>query len=254
VTADLEFLAQHRRIWEAKPRLRETYGRYHDMLLEACPRDAVVLELGCGIGTLARRAQERGYTRWVASDILATDSARLRCDATRLPFRAGAVDRIVFVDVLHHLAAPFTFFAEAARVLAPSGSILCVEPWITPASYPIYRWIHHEGCDLSRPVEAPFAGAGSKPAYEGDNGIPTLLCRRVEPERWRRCGLSPPRVRPFNDFAYLTTRGFRETADAPRAIYAGTRALLDRLLSPCSSLLGLRALIAWTRVDASSPR
>src|SRR5581483_7451274 len=155
MTTDLEFLATHRRIWEAKPNLRDAYARYHDMLLEACPRDARVLELGCGIGTLAARARERGYGRWIASDILATESAHVRCDGTRLPFATASLERIAFVDVLHHLAAPLVFFAEAARVLAPGGEIVAIEPWITPLSYPIYRWIHHEGCDLSRGVEAP---------------------------------------------------------------------------------------------------
>jgi SAM-dependent methyltransferase len=248
--SDAEFLKSHRLVWDAKPNLRDAYHRYHDMLLDACPREARVLELGCGIGTLAARAMERGFTRWIASDILETTSARVRCDASRLPFREGSLDRIVFVDVLHHLAAPLGFFAEAARALAPGGEIACVEPWVTPLSYPIYRWIHHEGCDLSRAVEAPFSAAGSKPAYEGDNGIPTLLCR-LDRARWQALGLSAPAVRPFNDFAYLTTRGFREGPDAPSPVYRGARTLLDGLLAPCSPLLGIRAFIRWSRLARS---
>jgi SAM-dependent methyltransferase len=244
--SDLEFLEEHRRIWGAKPKLRASYGRYHDMLLEACPKDGRILELGCGIGTLTERAREKGFARWIATDILAAPSARVRCDATRLPFARGAFDRIVFVDVLHHLSEPLAFFREAARVLAPGGAVLAVEPWITPLSYPIYRFIHHEGCDLSRDAEAPFSKAGSKPAYEGDNGIPSLLCRRVPGERWRELGFGPPAVRTFNDFAYLTTRGFRGERDAPGAVFASARAV-DRVFSVCSRLLGLRAFLRWER-------
>jgi SAM-dependent methyltransferase len=243
---DLEFLAEHRRIWSAKPRLRESYRRYHDMLLADCPRDGVVLELGCGIGTLTERARELGFARWVSSDILATESADLRCDATALPLASASLDRIVFVDVLHHLSAPTRFFREAARVLKPGGAVLAVEPWVTPLSYPIYRWVHHEGCDLSRDVEAPFSAAGSKPAYEGDNGIPSLLCRRVGAPRWSELGFLPPAVRTFNDFGYLTTRGFRGGRDAPSIVFAAARSV-DVVFGPCSSVFGLRALIKWGR-------
>lgn len=245
--SDLEFLAMHRRIWEAKPRLRECYGRYHDMLLAVCPREARVLELGCGIGTLAGRARDQGYARWVATDILEAESARLRCDATRLPFRAGSIDRIVFVDVLHHVAKPLAFFEEARRALGPRGEVVCVEPWVTPLSFPIYRWIHREGCDLSCDPDAPFSGAG-KPAYEGNNAIPSLLCRRLRAPDWERLGFEPPLVETFNDFAYLSTCGFREGRDAFGPLFEGARVLLDRLLAPCSPFLGFRALIRWRRV------
>jgi SAM-dependent methyltransferase len=243
---DLEFLETHRRIWQAKPRLRECYRRYHDMLLAACPKDARVLELGCGIGTLAERARDQGHERWIATDILETKSARVRCDGEALPFGRGSIQRIVFVDVLHHFSHPRAFFQEAARVLEPGGEIVCVEPWVTPLSYPIYRWIHHEGCDLSRDLDAPFTG--TKVAYEGDNGIPSLLCRRLTTEDWQRAGFEAPRVQAFNDFAYLSTRGFREGSDAWGPVFASARVLLDRFLSPCSSLLGLRAFLRWRRL------
>jgi len=244
--SDLELLQEHRRIWSAKPRLRESYRRYHDMLLAGCPKEERILELGCGIGTLAERARELGYARLVATDILASESAGVCCDAMRLPFAAGSFGRIVFVDVLHHLKEPLSFFREAARVLAPGGTVRAVEPWITPFSYPIYRFIHHEGCDLSRDAEAPFAAAGSKPAYEGDNGIPSILCRRVADARWRELGFAPPAVRTFNDFAYLTTRGFRGERDAPGLAWAAARSA-DRVLGVCSGLLGMRALVQWDR-------
>jgi SAM-dependent methyltransferase len=244
---DLEFLETHRRIWQAKPRLRECYARYHGMILEHCPKEASVLELGCGIGSLAERARAEGYARWIATDILETGSARVRCDATRLPFRPGSIDRVVFVDVLHHLAKPLVFFEEAARTLSSRGEVVCVEPWVTALSFPIYRWIHHEGCDLSRDPGAPFSVWG-KQAYEGNNGIPSLLCRRLGAHDWERLGFEPPASKSFNDFAYFSTRGFREGPDAAGPLFRGARVLFDRLLSPCSGLLGFRALIRWRKI------
>jgi len=245
---DLEFLETHRRIWQAKPRLRECYARYHDMILEHCPREARVLELGCGIGTLAEKARAEGHGRWIATDILETGCARIRCDATRLPFRPGSIDRIVFIDVLHHIARPLAFFEDAARALGSRGELMCVEPWVTLLSFPIYRWIHHEGCDLTRHPGSPFDRTGGKAAYEGDNGIPSLLCRRLRASDWERLGFEPPVVKTFNDFAYFSTRGFREGRDAIGPIFEGARFFFDRLLSPCSGVLGSRALIRWRRL------
>jgi SAM-dependent methyltransferase len=244
-TSDLEFIAAHERIWDAKPFLRETYARYHRLLLESCSPHARVLELGCGIGKLGERARAEGRSRWVSSDIIAAPGASLRCDGTALPVRSGALDHIVFVDVLHHLPAPLEFFSEAARALRPGGSIVCVEPWVTAFSYPIYRFIHHEGCDLSRDVEAPFRGG--KQAYDGDNGIPRLLCKRLDVRRWAELGFAPAAVEPFNDFAYLATRGFRDTRDAPAFVYAAARIGIDQWLAPLAPVLGMRARIRWKR-------
>jgi SAM-dependent methyltransferase len=200
------------------------------------------------LGKLGVRARAEGRTNWIPTDIIAVPAARLLCDGTALPIASGELDHLVFVDVLHHLASPLQFFLEAARALRPGGSVVCVEPWITPLSYPIYRFMHDEGCDLSRDVEAPFAKAGSKPAYEGDNGIPSLLCRKLGPRRWAELGFKVPVVEPFNDFAYLTTRGFRGGPDAPAPLFFTVRAILDRFLAPLAPVLGLRARIRWERL------
>ena len=222
------------------------------MLLARCPKDAVTLELGCGLGHLTEKARARGHGRWIASDIMAVSSARLRCDATALPFATGSLDRIVFIDVIHHMSAPKAFFSEAARVLKPGGQIVAVEPWVTPLSYFLYRFFHVEGCDLSRDVAAPFSASRSKAAYEGDAGLTSLVCWKTDRDEWARLGFSRPSVEPFNDFAYMATGGFREGRDTPRALYRAMRLVLDDVLSPVASLVGFRAFMRWNR--ASPPR
>ena len=245
--ADAELDEEHSRVWRAKPNLRASYGRYHDMILAQCPKDAVVLELGCGLGHLAEKARSRGHARWIASDIMDVSSARLLCDATTLPFASGTLDRIVFIDVIHHMGAPRAFFREAARVLRPGGKIIAVEPWVTPLSYFLYRFFHIEGCDLSRDVEAPFAASTSKAAYEGDAGLTSLVCWKTGKDGWSRLGFARPAIEPFNDFAYMATGGFREGRDSPRALYRAMRLVLDDVLSPVASLVGFRAFMRWER-------
>jgi SAM-dependent methyltransferase len=251
--AEVELVEAHRRVWERKPFLRATYARYHDMILARCPKEARTLELACGLGHLSDAARARGHERWLATDLLAVRHASLRCDALALPFGAGSLERIVFIDMLHHLSAPKRFFREAARVLAPGGEVVAVEPWVTLLSYPVWRFFHQEGCDLSRDIEAPFADGGAKRAYEGDGGLTTLVCTRISREEWRVLGFEAVVVEPFNDMAYLSTRGFREGRDAPGLVYRALRSTFDRALSPLAPWLGVRALIRWVRAGQAPP-
>lgn len=248
--SDQEFLTAHRRAWDRKRSLRDAYARYHALILDRCPDGARVLELGCGLGHLGEAAAARGLS-WVATDVLGVAAARVRCDAMRLPFEGGAFDRVVFVDVLHHLAAPLEFLAEARRVLGPSGSVVAVEPWVTPFSYPTWRFLHHEGCDLSRDPARPFGRAGKR-AYQGDNGVSSLVCRKVGAAQWARLGLGPPQVAPFNDFGYLATRGFRPGPDAPRPLFRLARAA-DRALAAAAPYLAMRALVSWRAAPMEHP-
>lgn len=239
----------HLRTWRAKANLRRSYGVYHARILERCPRDARVLEIGTGLGHLADAARARGIARFVATDIFRAPGAHLRCDALRLPFGEGTFDRVVFIDLVHHLAAPHAFFREAARVLRPGGEVLGVEPWITPLSFPIYRFLHQEGCDLGRDPRHPFPAGGAKKPYDGDNAVALLVCRKTRAEEWRALGLEPPRVEPFNDLAYLSTRGFRDGADAPDAVWRAAHAV-DRAFSALAGVTGMRAFIVWRKPTA----
>ena len=98
------------------------------------------LEIGCGFGQAMRQARELGFT------VVGTElySAYMDyCQARGLEVRPGAVDRIEFdtasfavvfmEDVLEHLAQPFAFLDEAARVLAPRG-LLFVHTWVIDPS------------------------------------------------------------------------------------------------------------------------
>jgi SAM-dependent methyltransferase len=109
-----------------------------DALLE--PRLAELpfpcLEIGCGEGTnlarLVRRGAPVGIDRYpdkVRFAAHAVGAARLAvADAETLPFADGAFAGVLIRDLLHHLADPRRTTAEAARVLAPGGRLLLLEP------------------------------------------------------------------------------------------------------------------------------
>ena len=240
----LERLLEHRRLWGAKPVLACIYEPWFSALLDAAPRGSRVLEVGAGPGFLGQAARRRRPDlRWIASDLHAAPWNALAADAGRLPLAAASIDAVVGLDVLHHLGAPAAFFREAARVLRPGGRLALVEPWITPFSWPIYRFVHQEHCRLSVDPWDPFPAHG-KDSFDGDAAVPWRMVRDTPAERWNELGLRPPRVARLNAFAYLLSLGFRPASLLPAGA-APALVAADRATQPLAPLTALRAVLTW---------
>jgi len=240
-------LLEHRRTWDRKPVLARVYSIWFELLLEGLPRGARVLEVGAGPGfLLAHARRQRPDLRFTSLDIAPAPWNSLVGDAQSLPLRDASLDAVVGLDVLHHLARPALFFAEAARVLPASGRAAFVEPWLTPMSYPIYRWLHQEGVRADLDPWQPFEPGPGKRPFEGDGGLVTRLVRNTPARAWRALGWRAPTVRRLNAFAYLLTLGFKGPSLLPAPLAAPLLAA-DRALAPLAGLLGLRALVALER-------
>lgn len=116
-----------------------------------------------------------------------------------------------------------TFLGEVSRVLIPSGRLILVEPWITPFSYFIFRFLHQERCDLSETpwIVNPSGEAPKKLAFDGNQAIPYLLFG----PRYRSSTLgSLPELKllalePFCLFAYMLSGGFKPMNLLPESLY-----------------------------------
>ena len=245
-------LEEHRRVWQAKPALRRIYGVWFEALLREVPTAGRALEVGAGPGFFRAHARSaRPDVKLTASDIEKTPWQDLVTDCLRLPLRNRSLDAIVGLDVIHHLARPASFFWEAARTLVPGGRIAVVEPWVTPFSYPIYRWLHQEGCrrDLDPWDPFPTAETSPKDAFQGDGAVVWRLLRTTPATKWRTLGFDPPRLRVLNAFAYLVSLGFKPTTLLPNPLVRPLLAL-DQATQALAPWLGLRGLVVWQR---SSP-
>lgn len=243
----LALLEDHRRTWKAKPVLADVYGVWFDALLAAMgPSPTRVLELGAGPGFFSEHARrKRPDLLWIAADVVAAPWNDLAADALRLPFRSATLDMIVAVDLLHHLARPARFFEEAARVLTHRGCLAVVEPWVTPLSYPIYRWLHQEGCTLGLDPWQPF-GDRSKAPMDGDAAVVWRLVRATTEAEWNRLGFGAPRCTVLNGFAYLASLGFKPRSVLPRGL-APALLRVDAVAGVLAPLLGLRVHAVWER-------
>jgi hypothetical protein len=125
----------------------------------------------------------------------------------------------------------------------PGGVLVLVEPWITFASWPVYRLLHHEDCTFRVDPWHPF-GSRTKDSFEGNGALSWRIVRTTSDGEWGRLGLGPPAVRTINGLAYLMSGGFKAATLLPQGLVRPVMAL-DRRLDRLSQWMGLRALLTW---------
>jgi SAM-dependent methyltransferase len=233
--ADEDFVSRHRAIWAARPELRSVYREWFGRLLGWVGGRRPVVELGSGPGFF-----KEYFPDLIATDIVSSPWIDLKCDACALPFGPATVGALVMVDVLHHLPRPLRFMGEAARVLQPAGRLAMIEPWITPMSYLLYRFFHHEDCRLRFDLNRPFQGPGKSP-LEGNAAIPFQVLRHF---RSSAGPLRLVRAEPFLGLAYLSTLGFKCSRPLPSGLVRLAHAC-ERLLDPLLPLAATRILLVW---------
>ena len=118
-----------------------------------------VLDAGCGFGgtldAINARQVRMGLCGFnvdlrqlaLCGDLRAAEGNRFTWvlgDACALPFADGAFDRVLCVEAMFHFPSRRRFFAEAARVLRPGGSLVGTDIVVSPgaraldqASFPI---------------------------------------------------------------------------------------------------------------------
>ena len=244
-----EQLLRHRKVWERKPILRRVYNdEFFARLLASRNPNGISIEVGAG----------PGFFKQFAPDIISTDL--IWCpwldaiaDAQQLPFGSNSVANVFGLDMLHHLATPMTFLSEVSRILTPGGRLILVEPWITPFSYFIFRFLHQERCDLSETpwlINPPGGGAG-KLAFDGNQAIPYLL---FGPNHRSSTLRSLPELKlaalePFCLFAYLLSGGFKPMNLLPEFVYPAL-SRFERATSPLwRRLAALRVLLVLEKVS-----
>jgi SAM-dependent methyltransferase len=112
------------------------------------PKTGLVLEVGCGDGSLARLLAERGYSV-IACDIsLAMLRAAqkncqrlIRVDIDHLPLKERSLDLLVCLGVLEYLPNLAATLSECHRVLKRGGVLLLsAANYVTPAYVALYPW------------------------------------------------------------------------------------------------------------------
>jgi SAM-dependent methyltransferase len=242
----LERFEQHRRAWQQNTALRTLYTRWYRLIRERLPPAAVGpwVELGSGPGFAAEVIPEMQLT-----DVVHASWHTRQTAAERLPFADGTVGALVLFDVLHHLSRPAAFFEEASRVLPPGGRVVMCEPFISPLSFPLYRFFHEERCDFSVDPYGDPAKDGDKGGdpFDGNQAVPTLLLdRRRQQLQARFPALRLVELRHLAGPAYAASGGFSRRS-LPSWVWRSLLAIEDRLPEVAFRLIGFRLLAVLER-------
>ena len=101
---------------------------------------AMVLDVGCGCGYGTEYLATVGARRVIGVDIApeaidyahrhyaSTDIDFLVCDATSIAVASEAIDTVVCLELLEHVANPVQLLQECQRVLKPAGKIILSTP------------------------------------------------------------------------------------------------------------------------------
>jgi SAM-dependent methyltransferase len=237
-----EVFSRHRQVWAEKAVLRRVYHEeFFSRLLAFGRPGGVSIEAGGGPGFF-----KEALPTVISTDLVWSPWVDAVANAQTLPFRSCSTSNIFGLDVLHHLAEPMWFLQEAERILIPGGRLILVEPWITPLSYIVYRFLHQEGCDLyGQPWEKSGTNPTAKNAFDGNPAIPYLLfgARNRKSTLASFPQLMMLTIEPFCLFAYLLSFGFKRANLLPGFLYGAVSTLERRTLPLWRDLAALRVLL-----------
>jgi len=228
--------------WAERPLVRRLYREWHEMIRQRLSATSgSTVELGSGFGSLRETIPDV-----VLTDVEPTPWTTEAVDAEQMPYGDGSLANLVLVDVFHHLARPRRFFDEAARVLAPGGRIVILDPYCSPVSTVAYRLFHQERTDLGAPALEDDVSVGASPLASNQARATLVFFRYLgEFERaWPELTLIERGRLAL--VAYPLSGGFGGRRLAPSFVH-GPLAAAERLLEPLAPLLAFRCLIVLER-------
>jgi SAM-dependent methyltransferase len=183
----------------------------------------------------------------ITSEVFVTPGASVVLDGTKLPFAKSSLRAIVMTDVFHHIPAPRAFLAEAIRCLKPGGSVVMIEPWVSPWSRFVYRRFHHEPFEPDTkswefPVTGPLSGA--------NGALPWIVFNRDRATFEREFPqLHIRSVRTMMPVTYLLSGGVAMRSLMPGFTYRFWRGL-EAVTGAMTNTMAMFAMIV---VDVSKP-
>lgn len=166
---DVDMLVQERETMNSKPILQHLWRGWYKEIEPFMSQKGLNIEVGAGGGFASTY-----FSNLIQTDIVKTPYIKICCDASAFPFKDNVLDTIVMFAVLHHFKNIDDFFNEARRVLKKGGKVIMVEPYVSYLSYPVWRFLHYESCNL----KSLTIDSNETARIDANIAIPTILFRK----------------------------------------------------------------------------
>ena len=235
----------HSRVIREKPFLRRLYVEWYSTImgLTRARPSGCLIELGAGGGF-----SKQVIPGVMTTEILPVPDVDLRIDGKVLPFKDNSLKGIFMLDVFHHLPASERFLKEAARCVKPGGVVVMIEPWNTPFSRLVYRYLHHEPFDADTPDWHLTPGG---PLSRANSALPWIVFerdRRDFERKWPEWQIDT--IELHTPFRYLLSGGLSMRSLMPAALFDFWYGL-EKRLQPMMGCLALFATIVLVRRAAT---
>jgi len=228
-------------IIQSKLFLKQFYQDCYRSISKMLPEkiNGPVIELGAGGGFLKEYIPDL-----ITSEILAIPTVDVQFDGRFLPFKHASVRALVMLDVFHHIPDPAAFLAQAAHILKPGGHLIMIEPWVTPWSRFVYRYLHHEPFN---PDVNDWCFEKGGPLSAANSASPWIVFDRDRRKfEYRFLEWQIKKIHLHTPFCYLLSGGLAFKSMLPAALYPLCKRL-ENLLQPFNHLLSMFATIVLRR-------
>lgn len=232
---------RHRVVWQQKSVLRRLYEDWYGEIIAWLVPGRTV-ELGAGTGNL------KAYVPQVyCSDVVVLPWLNVVADAQRLPFQSDSLANLVLFDSLHHIENVSLFFDEALRTLRIGGRIIIIDPYLSWASWPVYRWLHPEPVNCT---EDPLVLKPPRPdrgPFDANQAVATILFERNQRRfQSRYPGFSVLHSRRIACAAYPLSGGFDHPSFLPEWLVTPILRI-ERTLERAGWLFAFRMIVVIER-------
>lgn len=132
-------------ILSQKKILLNWYEDIYNFMRENISSQSINVEIGSGSSKLYEYID--GV---IKSNIIFISENDIVFSCYEMPFKDSSVGNIIMISVFHHLQYPEHFLKEAERVLKPGGRLLISDPYISLLSFPLWKYLHPEGCNTKK--------------------------------------------------------------------------------------------------------
>lgn len=219
---------------QSKRFMRQIYREWSQMILDACSRGGMSIEVGATNPITREIFREKAC--W-GTDVVALEGVDIVTDGCTMAFRDGSLMNITGMDTLHHLPDAGRFLEESVRVLCRGGRLVLVEPWNNSWARFVYSSFHPEPFD----ERAGWTISGNGPMTRANVALPWIVFKRDReiferrfPQMHILC------IKPVMPFAFLLSGGSRSRFGVPERFYRLVRRT-ERLFE--SRGIGMSALI-----------